>query len=59
MLLADEKEKAIMSLKEAQKKLIQSEKMASLGVLTACVAHGLNNPLNYIVGGYNAIHEHL
>jgi PAS domain S-box-containing protein len=59
MQLAVERQQALEKLKEAQSQLIQSEKMASLGILTAGVAHELNNPLNYIVGGYTAIHNHL
>ncbi len=59
MQLADEKELALKELKEAQITLVQSEKMASLGVLTAGIAHELNNPLNYIIGGISALQNHL
>ncbi|HEU5051780.1 MAG TPA: two-component regulator propeller domain-containing protein [Hanamia sp.] len=45
---AKEIEKAYNELKSAQAQLIQSEKMASLGELTAGIAHEIQNPLNFV-----------
>jgi signal transduction histidine kinase len=41
-------EKTFTDLKAAQSQLIHSEKMASLGELTAGIAHEIQNPLNFV-----------
>ena len=44
----DEIQRTLTELKTSQAQLIQSEKMASLGELTAGIAHEIQNPLNFV-----------
>jgi signal transduction histidine kinase len=40
--------KTLNDLKQAQVQLVQAEKMSSLGLLTAGIAHEINNPINFV-----------
>ncbi len=53
-----ELEQSIAQIKKMQSGLIQSEKMASLGLLTAGIAHEINNPLAYISSNLNRFAEY-
>lgn len=43
------------TLKQTQSQLIQSEKLASLGQLTAGIAHEINNPINFVKAGIESL----
>lgn len=42
-------------LKQTQSQLVESEKMASLGQLTAGIAHEINNPINFVTSNINPL----
>lgn len=52
---SQELEKSLLDLRINQESILVREKLASIGVLTAGVAHEINNPLNFIKGGIIAL----
>ncbi|HEY9609380.1 CHASE4 domain-containing protein [Allocoleopsis sp.] len=50
---AQELERTLLELTQAQSQLIHSEKMSSLGQLVAGVAHEINNPISFVYGNIN------
>jgi PAS domain S-box-containing protein len=55
---AQELEQAIQELGSTQARMIQTEKMSSLGQLVAGVAHEINNPVNFIYGNLSHVNEY-
>ena len=48
-------EKTLSDLKSAQTQLVDQEKMASLGQLTAGIAHEINNPINFVTSNVSPL----
>jgi len=55
----EELHQALEQLKNAQDQLVLSGKMASLGLFTAGIAHEINNPINFISAGIQALFQML
>ncbi|WP_448562768.1 PAS domain-containing protein [Trichothermofontia sp.] len=56
---SEELQAAYRDLQEAQVKLIQAEKMSSLGQLVAGIAHEINNPISFIYGNLQPLSQYL
>ncbi len=53
----EELEETSKTLEKTQALLLQSEKMSSLGQLTAGIAHEINNPVNFVANGVNTLKD--
>lgn len=54
-----ELEEAYTELKAIQEKLLSAEKMASLGKLSAGIAHEINNPIGYVVSNLSSLDNYI
>lgn len=53
----NELSQTLIDLKEAEGQLVEAEKMASLGQLTAGIAHEINNPINFVTSNINPLNR--
>ena len=56
---AQELERSLHELQQAQLQIVQNEKMATLGNLVAGVAHEINNPVGFLKGSLNNAEEYI
>ncbi|MCY6354922.1 PAS domain-containing sensor histidine kinase [Clostridium sp. ZS2-4] len=49
----------LTKLKDTQMKLIQEDKMASIGQLSAGIAHEINNPLGFVISNFTSLKKYL
>jgi signal transduction histidine kinase len=54
--LFEREQRTIEELREAQKQVLQAEKLATIGQMAAGIAHELNTPLTYIMGNLELLH---
>ena len=54
----EELEKSLEELKIVQDSLIQQEKMASIGRISAGIAHEINNPMSFILSNFSTLKEY-
>jgi PAS domain S-box-containing protein len=55
---AQQLERSLHDLQQAQVQLVQSEKMSSLGQLVAGIAHEINNPVNFLSGNLTYVYDY-
>lgn len=55
----EELENTLKLLKETEMKLIQEDKMASIGQLSAGIAHEINNPLGFVYSNFNTLKKYV